>query len=119
VTSTSTLTSATSTIPSHYFKSSATATGLAPSAPAAAPSDLAQWKTPYAVLRKRLPAWGPLTPASMSTTKSISASNVNSDPIPKRIPLQPASNPYPSPSLHKRLPSHTLPNHRAVTRLAT
>ena len=50
-------------IPSQSFKSSSTATALAPLHPAVAKSDLAPWKMPYAALAKRLRQWGPQTHA--------------------------------------------------------
>ena len=47
--------------PSLSSKSLHSDSATAPSVPAVAGSDLERWKTPYAVWRRRTPAWGPLT----------------------------------------------------------
>jgi hypothetical protein len=117
--STSILTSAKLKIPSHFFKSSPTDAEMAPSPPAAALSDLAAWKTPYALLRKRSAAWGPRIPASTPTTPSIFASNANSAPTLKRTPHRRESSRFPSPSSRKPSWSHTRHLTPAITPLAT
>jgi hypothetical protein len=119
VTSTSTLTSAKSTIPSHYFKSLATDTAPALFGPAVVPSDLEQWKTPYAVLRKRSHAWGPPTHVSTPTTTLTSAFNANFAHTPKKTLPRPASNPSRCPSSSKPWPSHTPPRPPAAMQLVT
>jgi hypothetical protein len=119
VTSTSTLTSAKSTIPSHYFKSLATDTAPALFGPAVVPSDLEQWKTPYAVLRKRSHAWGPPTHVSTPTTTLTSAFNANFAHTPKKTLPRPASNPSRCPSSSKPWPSRTPPRPPAAMQLVT
>jgi hypothetical protein len=107
------------TIPSRFFKSSPTDDALAPSHPAAALSDLAAWRTPYALLRKRSAAWGPKTPASTPTTALTSASPDSSSPTLNKIPRPHASSPFPSPSSRKRSWSPTPPLTPATRPLAT
>ena len=65
--------SLTSMTPSAFSKSSHIATAQGALPPVTNPSALAQWKTPYAALHKRMRVWGPRIRAIMPMAKPTSA----------------------------------------------
>jgi hypothetical protein len=73
-------------IPLRSFKSSSTDTESANWPPVVSASDLAQWKMPYGVLRKRSRVWGPGIHASRPKGKWISGSTASSDVMQGKIP---------------------------------
>lgn len=69
-------------------KYSPPATETAESRPARNPFDLEQWKTPYVLSGRRLPAWGPVTSGKTPLERLTSASNGNYEPTERKTPLQ-------------------------------